>query len=96
MRVNVSNSGMLMRVSGPMMSCTSPPGAEIAAGAVDHDDADVFVVDQIAKQIAQLGIRIERQRILALGNIERDEPDALLHAPQKVPGLVVRQLALSE
>jgi hypothetical protein len=69
---------------------------KVVARAIDDDGANLAVVHQVAEQVAQLGVRIERQRVLALGNIERHVADVLCHPPQKMLGLVARQFDLSE
>ena len=66
MRVNSRSCGNVIFVSGPMISCTSPR-AEIAAGAIEDDGADAFLFLQIPEKVAQLGIGLEREGILALG-----------------------------
>jgi hypothetical protein len=63
-------------------------GAEVAAGAADDDRLHVIGVFQVSEQVAQLGIRIEGERILALGPVEHDAADAVGDAPGEVPGLV--------
>jgi hypothetical protein len=42
-------------------------GAEVLAGAGDDDGLDVVGIGQRAEQVAQLGVGIEGQRVLALG-----------------------------
>ena len=56
-------------------------GAEVAAGAGDHDGLDVACVLQAAEQIAQLRVGVERERILPLGPVERDGRDLALDLP---------------
>ena len=46
--------------------------AEVAAGAADHHALHVARVDESAEEIAQLRVRVERQRILLLRPVERD------------------------
>ena len=55
-------------------------GAEIAAGAGDDDGADVVRVAKRAEQVAQLGVGVEGQRVLALRPVQRDGADAALAA----------------
>jgi hypothetical protein len=59
--------GRLQRVSGPMISCTSPPEQKLPPSPVITTPAHVAGVDQAAEQVAQLGIAVEGQRILASG-----------------------------
>ena len=54
--------------------------AEIAALAGQHDGAHVRGVDEVAKQIAQLRVGFEGQRVLALGTVEPDRRDAAILA----------------
>ena len=51
-------------------------GAEVAAGAGEHDGAERLRRREVAEAIAQFGVELERQRVLALGPIERDGRDA--------------------
>ena len=53
-------------------------GAEIAAGAGDDDGAAIVGVGEAAEEIAQFGVALERQRVFALGAVERDGRDAIL------------------
>jgi len=46
-------------------------GAEVAAGAGEHHCLDLGHVGELAKEIAHLGVRLEGQRILALGAVQR-------------------------
>ena len=63
-------------------------GAEIAAGARHDDRLDVARVHEAAEQVAQFRIRRERQRILALGPIERQRRHLAIHA--RFPAKVLR------
>ena len=56
-------------------------GAEIAARAGDHHRLHVVDVIQRTEGIAQLGIRFKRQRVLALGTVERDSGNFAAHFP---------------
>ena len=47
-------------------------GAEIFARAANDDAFDGVGVNQVAERIAKFGIGFERERILAVGPIERD------------------------
>jgi hypothetical protein len=51
---------------------------EIAAGARDHDRLDAFVAGGGAKDVAELGVAFEGERIFALRAIERDRCDRAL------------------
>ena len=53
---------------------------EIAAGAGQHDRANVGGVDEIAEQVAQFRVAVEGQRVLALGPVEPDGRDAAILA----------------
>ena len=66
MRVKRSSSGISILTSGPMMSCTSPPEQKLPPLPVDDDGADVVDIDEVAEQVAQLGIALEGQWVLAL------------------------------
>jgi hypothetical protein len=55
-------------------------GAEVAAGAGDDDRAHVARVDEPAEQVAQLRVRVERQRVLARGQRQRDRRDLAVRA----------------
>ena len=68
-------------------------GAEVVARAHQHDGLHVVRPLELVEQVAQLSIRIERERVLALGAVERDGGDTALHAPQKVLGLIARERA---
>ena len=67
MRVNASSSGIVIFGQRADDLVHVAAGAEVAAGAGDDDGLDVARVDEAAKQVAQLGIRLERQRILRSG-----------------------------
>ena len=84
MRVKASSSGIVICVSGPMISCTSPPEQKLPPAPRDDHRLHVARVRQRAEQVAQLGVRLERQRILALGAVERDRRDALVDLPAEM------------
>src|SRR5581483_9745720 len=63
-------------------------GGEVAALAAQHHHLDARLVRKRAKMIAQLGVRIERQRVFPLGPIQRNHADLALDAPQKMLGLL--------
>jgi hypothetical protein len=67
-------------------------GAEIVTGTGDHHRMDVGGVFQLAEQVAQLGIRLEGQRVLAFGPVQRDGGDAAAHLPEEVLRTVAGQL----
>ena len=92
MRVNISSSGAFSRTSGPMISCTSPPEQKLSPAPGDHHGVHVGGVLQLAEQVAQLGVRLEGQRVLALGPVQRDGGHAVLHLPEEVLGAVAGQL----
>ena len=56
---------------------------------VHLDDHGVHVggVLQGAEQVAQLGIRVEGQRVLALGPVQHDGGDRAMYLPAEVSGL---------
>src|SRR5690606_33642261 len=43
---------------------------------------------ELVEQVAQLGVAVEGQRVLALGAVQGDGRDAVLHFPQEVRGPV--------
>ena len=57
---------------------------EIAARAGDHHRLDLWRVDEIPEGIAQFGIAFERERVLALGPVERDGRDAISKGPAEM------------
>jgi hypothetical protein len=69
-------SGILILVSGSMISKTSPPEEKFPAGARQHDRAHIRGIGQIAEEIAQLRITVEGEWILAFGAIEPHRRDA--------------------
>src|SRR4029079_19033447 len=56
-------------------------GAEVSAGAGNDDRLGLLFVFQAAEEVAQLGVRLEGQRILLLGAIERNDAHAAFPAP---------------
>src|SRR4029453_11140861 len=60
--------------------------AEIASGAGEHDDAHLRCRRQRPKQVAELCIGIERQRVLPLGPVERYRADAVIEPPPEMSG----------
>ena len=66
--------------------------AKIVAGAGHDDCLDVVGIAHRTEQVAQLGVGIKGQRVLALGPVERDGRDASSDLKVKMLGLVVRQL----
>ena len=68
-------------------------GAEVVARTGQHDGFDVIRPLELMEQVAQLGIRIERERVLALRPVERDGGNTAFHAPQEMLGLITRQRA---
>jgi hypothetical protein len=63
-------------------------GAEIAALAAQHHGLDVVGIGQIAEQVAQFGVGLEGQRVLAFGTVEADQRHAAFHAIAEVARLV--------
>ena len=70
MRVKSSSSGMLIFVSGPMISCTSPPEQKLPPAPVSTTAFTSVALLQRAEQVAQLGVGVEGQRVLALGPVQ--------------------------
>ena len=61
--------------------------AEVSAVRQEHHGLDVIGIDEIAESVAQFGIGIEGQRILALRPVELDDRHVAFHPPQEVRGL---------
>ena len=59
-------------------------GGEVAAVGGDDDRLDVVGRRERAEGVAQLGVGVEGQRVLALGPRQRDDGDAAVHAPVEV------------
>ena len=72
MRVNSSRPRESRPNSAPMMSSTSPPEQNAAAGAGEHDRAHVGLGVERAKRVAQLGVDLERERVQPLRAVERE------------------------
>ena len=70
--------------SGPMISRTSPPEQKLPPAPVSTTARTSGLRAERAKRRRQFGVRIERQRILALGPIERDGRHATVHAPAEM------------
>src|SRR5439155_6169160 len=58
-------------------------GAEGGAGAGDHHPADARLVVQRAERVAKLVVDLERQRVQAIGTIQRD----CRHAGRRIVGV---------
>ena len=84
MRVNSRSSGIVILVSGPMISCTSPPEQKLPPSPVIDHCPDGGSFPRALEQVAQFSVRLERQRILPLGAVERDDADLALRAPQEM------------
>src|ERR1035437_1647786 len=61
----------------------------VFTGAGEHHRLDVGGIDQLAKQIPQLGVGFQGQWILALGTIQRNGGDLAGDGPPKMDGLVI-------
>ena len=70
--------------SGPMISCTSPPEQKLSPAPVRTTDLARRSRGAGAEQVAQLGVRVEGERVLALGAVERDRGDAAVQRPLEV------------
>src|SRR3546814_944497 len=57
------------------------PRTEIAARPGDDDRLHFGRVDKLPEQVAQLGIALERQRVLAIRTVQRDRRHAVFKAP---------------
>jgi hypothetical protein len=68
--------------------------AEVAALAGEHDRLDVGGVHHLAEKIAQFAVRIERQRVLLVGAIQRDRRDLAVDRVAEVLRLVFGQIDL--
>ena len=90
MRVKSRSPLVSISVSGLMISNTSPPEQKLPPAPVIDDRLDAFVAGGGAKNIAELGVAFEGQRILALRTIERDGRDRALdrkaHMLRRVAG----------
>jgi hypothetical protein len=91
MRVNMSNSGAFSCHQRANDFVHIAAGAKVVACAVDHHHIDVVGPLERVKQVAHFGIRVESERVFALGPVEREGGHAVLHLPQKVLGHVPGQ-----
>eukprot|EP01034_Spumella_vulgaris_P031080 gene31080-38410_t len=66
-------------------------GAEVLAGAGDDDRLHITGVRQRAEQVAQLGVGVEGEGVLAFRAVQRDGGDAGAHFELEVRGLIVGQ-----
>jgi hypothetical protein len=87
-RVNISSSGAFRRHQRADDLVHVAARAEVVASAVDHDGFHIVGVLQVGEQLAQLGIRVERQRVLALGPVQRHMADPILDLPGEVLRLI--------
>src|ERR1700678_130499 len=62
---------------------------KVAARAGDHDGLDALVLCGRAKQIGDLGIAVERQRVLAVGAIERQRRNLAVDRETDMAGAVI-------
>ena len=67
-----------------MISCTSPPEQKLPPCAGQHDGADLARGGQTLERVDELGIRVEGQRVLALGAVQRDGRHAALERPAEM------------
>ena len=95
MRVKASSPFMSRVSSGPMMSWTSPPEEKLPPFEAMTTALMSSSTARLPKQIAKLGVRVERQRILALGPGERDDGDAAVDPPVEVRRLKIPHAAES-
>ena len=61
-------------------------GAEVIAVRGKHHGMHIGCIGQVTKGIAQLGVALECQRVLALWAIQPDNGDITAHFPNKVLG----------
>ncbi len=78
--------------SGPMISCTSPPEQKLPPAPVITTLLTLVRIDEVAERVAQLGVGLERQRVLALGPVERDRRDLAVQLPHEVLRLETRKV----
>ena len=71
MRVNSSSSAASILCSSPMISSTSPPEQNPRPSPVMHEHARVAAVRQLGDEVAQVGVRLERQRVELVGPRQR-------------------------
>ncbi len=91
MRVNISSSGAFKRHQRADDFVHIAARAEVAAGAGDHDGLHVVGPFELVKQVAQFGVAVEGERVLALRAVQRDGADLVFHFPEEVGRLVIRQ-----
>ena len=84
MRVNLNRPCASILVSGPMISCTSPPEQKLPPAPVSTTALTAPRLLERAERVAQLGIALESQRVLALGAVERDRRNAVRERPQEM------------
>ena len=70
-------------------------GAEVAAVRAEDDDVDVVGVGERAEPVAELGVAVEGQRVLALRPVERDARDAVLDRQRKCLGALMPSILRS-
>jgi len=72
-----------------MISCTSPPEQKFSPAPVDDDGTDFRSRRKCAKQISQLGIGLEGERVLAFRAIQSHHADSAVPTPLEVARLEV-------
>jgi hypothetical protein len=93
MRVNIRQLGRLQPDQRADDLVHVAARAEVVAGAGEDDDLDVARVAQPLEQVAQLGVRVEGERVLALGAVQRDRGDAAAQRPLEVLPAIARERA---
>ena len=81
-RVKRRSSGIVHLRQRPDDLVHVAAGGEVAARAGEYDGFDVVGVDEVAEEVAELGVALERQRVLLLRPVERDGGDAVLEVPE--------------
>jgi hypothetical protein len=66
--------------------------AEIVSGAGHDHRANFRRRGKLAKCVPQFGVRIKRERILALGTVQRDRRHMIGEVPAEVPGREARRI----
>src|SRR5262249_49071242 len=61
-------------------------GAEGAAGTGQHDGSDGVIAAQRLKEVAQLSVDVEGQRVEHLGTVQRNRGDTVSHVIEEVVG----------
>ncbi len=89
MRVKASRPSIAICVSGPMISCTSPPEQKLPPAPVNTIARTSGASRETAEEIPELRVGIEGERILPLGPIERDHAYATVETPAEVPRLQI-------